>query len=208
MNQRKASNIRALAILALFLIQACARAPFGSTAMLVPPPKDLSELVSKADIIAIGEVGEVIRQGYYGGYDSEGRLILRGGEPDKSVSGVPFTDFGIKIERVLKDDGSIAAGQPIVLRITGHPTNEVRRLSADSRVEFPMSLPGDRHLLLLSKNPDGSYGFYYGPWSRLIIDGALVRVSNGAKEPLKFANSERVFTPAELIDAIEQMVRR
>jgi hypothetical protein len=207
MSQRKAMNIKALTILALLLVQACARAPFGSTAMLVPPPKDLSELVSKADIIAIGEVAEVIRQGYYGGYDATGRLILHAGEPDKPVSGVPFTDFSIKVERSLKDDGSIAAGQPIILRITGHPTNEVRRLSDDLQVDFPMSFPGDRHLLLLSKNPDGSYGFYYGPWSRLVIDGEIVRVSNGAKEPLKFANSERVFTPAELIDAIEQMVR-
>lgn len=42
----------------------------------------------------------------------------------------------------------------VQLRITGHPTNEVRRLSADPRVDFSISFSGARHLLLLSKNSD------------------------------------------------------
>lgn len=191
----------------LLLIQACARLPLSSTAMLVPPPKDLAELTSKADVIVIGEVGDIVQQGYYGGYDTSGKLVIKNGEPDKPGSGIPFTDFGIKIEKVLKDDGSIAAGQPIILRMTGHATEEIRRLSADPQVEFPMSFTGDRHLFLLAKNPDGTYGFYYGPWSRLIVDGDVVRVSNGAKEPLKFTTSERVFTPTEFVNDVEQAIK-
>lgn len=209
LNQRQHRNIKLLAILTLLLVQACARLPINSTAMLVPPPKNMVELTSKADIIVVGEVGEVIQQGYYGGYDAAGKLIPRTGEPDKPGSGIPFTDFGLKIERVLKDDGSIAAGQPVILRMTGHPTEEVRRLNADPQAEYPMTFPGDRHLFLLSKTPDNSaYGLYYGAWSRLIVDGDVVRVSSGAKEPLKFEGSEQLFSPAEFMNSIEQTVQQ
>ena len=41
-------------------------------------------------------------------------------------------------------------------------------------------------IFLLSRNPDGTYGFYYGPWSRLIVEGQQLHISDGLQGRLAF----------------------
>ncbi len=172
-----------------------------STADFVPPPKSMAELVSKADVILIGTVGSVVNEGAFQGYDQTGIAI-----PSRATSGpdLPITDFQIIIERVLKDDGTIRAGTTPILRILGHPTNRAAR-DGDRSSYFPMSYTGDRHLFFLSKNPDDTYGFYYGPWSRLVIDGQVVTISDGPRTPVQFAG--RQFAPGEFIASLTQSIR-
>ncbi len=171
-----------------------------SFASLIPPPKSVAELVGKADVIVIGTVGPVVNQGAFEGYDGTGNLIPPStGHPD-----LPITDFQIIVEKVLKDDGTIRAGNPPILRMLGHPTNKAER-DANRTSHYPMSYTGDRHLFFLSKNPDATYGFYYGPWSRLVIDGQVVALSDGPRTPVQFAG--RQFAPAEFIASVTQSIR-
>lgn len=171
------------------------------TASFVPPPQSIAELVGKANVIVIGTVGPIVNQGTFAGYDAGGNVI-----PSKSTShpDLPITDFQINIEKVLQDDGTIRAGKPLILRMLGHPINRAER-DADRSSYFPMSYTGDRHIFFLSKNPDGTYGLYYGPWSRLVIDGQVVAISDGARTPVQFAG--RSFKPTEFIGSLTQSIR-
>lgn len=69
------------------------------------------------------------------------------------VPKVPITDFELKVEQVVKDDGAIVSGKPIILRMGGDATPEMKQITANG--EYPFSFTGDRHLFLLSRNPDG-----------------------------------------------------
>src|SRR5690606_34004086 len=102
----------------------------------------------------------------------------------------------LHVEEVIRDDGTIASGEPIILRILGFATEEYKQLSQAS--EFPLSYTGDRHLFVLTPNPDGkSYGLAYGPWSRLILDGEILRVSNGEQHLFQFEKSTEPITLKE-----------
>jgi len=105
-------------------------------------------------------------------------------------------------KEVFRDDGTIAGKEPIILRVLGFATAEHKQLSQAS--EFPLSFTGDQHLFVLTPNPDGqSYGFYYGPWSLLIVDGDILRVSNGEQQPLQFGDKSRPVTLEEFIQAVK-----
>lgn len=147
------------------------------------PPQSLGDLIVHAPLIVIGEIGEVIRYTETVQYDENGHpLLFANGRP---YPGTPVTDFQLDVEEVVRDDGTVGSGEPVVLRMSGHITEAfTQRVYAP---EYPVSYTGDRHLFLLSPYPDGeTYGFYYGPWSRLIIDGDSLRVSNGNRDPLVF----------------------
>lgn len=66
-----------------------------------------------------------------------------------------------------------------------------------------MSAPGDHHLFFLSRNPDGTYGIYYGPWSRLIIDRAVVTYSDGARTQPAFARNVK---PNDFISQVTKTI--
>jgi hypothetical protein len=161
----------------------------------------MEELASKAEVIVVGRVGPIVNQGAFAGYDAAGNIIPSGtgGRP-----GIPITDFQVDVERVFKDNGTLRAGNPLILRMLGHPTNQAAR-DADRSSYYPMSYTGDRHLFFLSKNPDTTYGFYYGPWSRLVIDGQLVTASDGMRTPVRFGG--RQFPPAEFIASLTQSIQ-
>lgn len=172
-------------------------------ASLVAPPQSLGEFLDNATLIFVGEIGPVERCLSLGGYDWDGSLIAATIDclDFQAVQGVPVTDFQLLVEDVLRDDGRVAAGEPIILRILQLPIPEFVELSRDS--EFPWSATGDRHLFVLSPNPDGeSYGLYYGPWNRLNIDGDILRVSNGQQEPLQFKDSDGPVTLEEFRQAV------
>jgi hypothetical protein len=117
-------------------------------------------------------------------------------------SGIPVTDFRLTVEEVLRDDGTIASGEPIILRAWGFSTQETHEATKDS--EYPLSYTGDRHLFLLGRNPDGTYGISYGTWSRLIIDGESLRISNGKGDPLRFKENDKAITLEEFRAAIRK----
>lgn len=153
-------------------------------ASYVAPPKTTTELLEKAHIIVIGEVGPVIQHRTFSGYDVKGELLdgtdLVGNPSPK----LPITDFQIKVDRVIKDDGTITNGRPLILRMAGDATPETKKLTANT--DYPFSYTGDRHLFVLSLDPDGkTYGFYYGPYSRLNIDQGILRVSDQNSSELK-----------------------
>jgi hypothetical protein len=97
---------------------------------------------------------------------------------------VPFVDYPLLIEKVVKADRDVNSGTPVILRM---PTNRKAKITKEQL--YPMSAPGDRHLFFLSRNPDGSYGVPYGPWSRFMIDGVVVAYSNGARTQPVFADN-------------------
>jgi hypothetical protein len=175
----------------------------ASGAVMVMPPQTLDEWVSKAPLIFIGEVGLVVQYLEFAVYGEDGQLK----EPDLDAAGNPFppvpaTDFALQVEEVIRDDGAIASGEPIILRMPGIATEEIKELTKASA--YPSSYTGDRHLFLLAQNPDGkSYGFYYGPWNRLLIDGEILRVSDGLQQPLHFGDSTEPITLDQFIQHVK-----
>ncbi len=165
-------------------------------------PDSFAALIGPARLIFVGEVGEVIQHRSFAGYGPGGELL--DGINDSGVPSptVPFTDFAVKIERIVRDDGSIASGKRIVLRMHGDATAETKKLTQGS--DYPFSYTGDRYLFLLSPNPDGTYGFYYGPWSRLIIVGSTLHVSDAAQEPFKPVGSDVAISLEEFIQQVNQ----
>ncbi len=178
--------------------------PLGSGFAGFAPPPSLDELVDKASLIFIGAVGPVEQYlETVGVYGEERQLKLTGKDAEGNpLPGYPVTDFILQVEEVIRDDGTIARGEPIVLRVVGHATEELKQASQEG--EYPATFTGDRYLFLLSPYPDGeTYGFYYGPWSRLIIDGEMLRVSNGAQSPLQFWDVAEPVTLEEFIQAVK-----
>ena len=167
--------------------------PLGSGFDDMAPAPSLTELLDRAPLIFIGTIGPVKQYSEVPGFNENGVLVAPGGVDDSGnpLPGAPITDFYLEIEEVIRDDGAIASGQPIILRMLGHATEELKQSSQEG--EYPVSYTGDRYLFLLSPYPDGeTYGFYYGPWSRLIVDGDMLRVSNGRQQSLQFGEGAPV----------------
>ena len=158
----------------------------------VPPPASLQELIDEASLVFTGEVGEVVARRTFYGYGVYGEE-LKASEVPSDTSGIPITEFELKVERLIKDDGIVASEEPIILAMGGDITPEMRELSLDT--DYPFSYTGDSNLFLLTPNPDGkTYGFYYGPWSRLIVEDSVLKMSNGQKDLLPFTADEEPTT--------------
>jgi hypothetical protein len=175
-----------------------------SLADFIPPPQSIEDLVKHADVIVVGTVGPIINQGTFSGYDKAGNVI-HNKYPDHPNSDLPITDYAIKVEEVLRDDGTIQAGKPLVLRMIGHPTNIAER-DAERQSYYPMSYTGDHHLFFLGRNPDGTYGLHYGPWSRLVINGPIVTVSDGPRTPVQFG--ARQFKATDFIQSVTRAAQQ
>ncbi len=176
-----------------------------------PPPQSLDELVSKSSLIVFATVGDVVRYFEFDGYRGDG--VLQGlNDFGTRLSGKPMsefsaTDFYLLVDRVIRDDGRVTWGKSIVLRMPGHSTMTAKLETEAS--EYPASYTHDYHLFLLTANPDGySYGLYYGPWSRLTVDGNILRVSNGAQQPLQFEGTDQPVTLDEFVQFVESLSER
>lgn len=170
----------------------------NSMALPVAPPQSLAELVEHAPLILIGEVGAGQPVEMFGYRDGKPVTVDAFNSP---LGGLPGTDFLLKVEKVIRDDGRIASGEPIVLRVPGAITEELKKLTQGT--EYEVTYTGDRYLFLLSPYPDRqTYGFYY-PWSRLIVDGDTLRLSDNTRQPLQFADNAKPITLDEFIQFVE-----
>lgn len=169
-----------------------------------PAPQNLEDLLADSSLILVGEVGPLSQYLDFAVYGGDGQLLAhRPLAADGSPQGdIPATDYVLKVERVIRDDGSIAGGGQIVLRLAGHITEDMKNLPG--RYDNPFSFPGDQYLFLLTPTPDGkAYGYNNGAWSRLIVDDQVLRISNYSRDLLQFDDDRGPITLDEFVDAVK-----
>lgn len=177
-----------------------------SPGFLFPVPHSLTDLVRSADLIVIGTVGPIVNEGVFEGYDRDGNLIQPDNFDVNNLSihdtALPFVDYIIDVQEILKGNGTSALDKPIILRMPGKRTGEIV-VSA----EYPMSVSGDHHIFFLSQNPDGqSYGLYYGARSRLVVDERIVTYSDGRRTPVTFDG--RTFSPDDFVLEVLEVIQK
>jgi hypothetical protein len=167
----------------------------------------MEELSGKANVIIKVTVGSIINQGSFLGYDEAGNLkkiAPNESPPPDAPPGrreKPFVDYEIKVEQVLKNDGTFKSGEMLILRMPGGLPEQ-----SNSDAEYPGSTPGDRRFLFLTQNPDKkTYGLYYGSKSRLIVDDPVVTYSNGSRTPV---NLNAPGKPIDFIEAVKAVVQK
>mgnify|MGYP000547472584 CR=1 FL=1 len=137
--------------------------------MMVPRAGSAEELVSRSHVIVLGTIGPDPVERRIGPYGEDGQPL-----PADDEGGNPFTDYLVQIEDVLIADDSVADLDTLVLRMFGHLSD---RDSVITPNVFTLPNPGDRLLLALGLNPDGTYGS--GPEGLLDIDGEAVAFADG-----------------------------
>ena len=120
-----------------------------STGMMVPRPQSVEEVMARADVVFIGTINSVLDEKMMGPYGEDGQPLPAGDD------GLPFTDYEVVIEGLLKGDGQVLPNDALVLRMFGHLSNRSETITPDS---FTLPKPGDRFLFALGRNPDGTYG--------------------------------------------------
>jgi hypothetical protein len=169
--------------------------------LLTPRPKSLEELVGNSSIVVIGTVGSFIGENWFAGYDEQGRLIKAKDKNLPPEAEIPFYDYNLQVEEILKSDIPIETGQSVTLRMFVNGTKQDDRPG----VEFPPSIPGDRYLFFLYRNPDNAtYGLRYATASRLVIDGPIVTYSDGDRTPVNFNGRK---TPPEFIQEVKRLIQ-
>ena len=175
---------------------------YNTTGMWVPPPDDVAELVSRSDIIVIETVNSVVKGGTLKSYNEADNTRVDEWVEETDAPATPYVphvDYLIAVETTIKDDGTIASGNYVVLRMVGRQNSA--RASDHPRL---MALPdiGDRRLFTLSRNPDGTYGLW-GWWSHFVIDGDTVTHGDDLCSPVVFSDET---APAEFIQAVQDEV--
>lgn len=127
---------------------------------MLPRPKSVGELVAGAQVIVLGTVASVLEERMLGPYGEDGQPL------PADDSALPFTDYDLQIESVLKGDGTVADGGSLVLRMFGHLSGQSGAITSGA---FTLPAQGDRLMFAVGKNPDGTYGS--GPEGLLRVDG-------------------------------------
>ena len=140
-----------------------------TSGFMVPRPNSVEKLVERADVIAVGFISLVLAEKWIGPYGEDGKPTLAGEE-----GGLPYTDYDVRIESVLKGDGTVTDGGTVVLRMFGHLSNAGAIITPNV---FSLPNPGDRLLFALGRNPDDTYGT--GPEGLLKVDGEQVTYADG-----------------------------
>jgi hypothetical protein len=177
---------------------------------MAPRPTSVEEFVyglvslrvaAPADVIVVATISSVLAEKLLGPYGEDGTAL-----PADEESGMPFTDYLVQIESVLKADDAVTGADTLVLRMFGYMSRRGRLLRGHDEaggpifsVSFQLPSPGDHLLLVLRRNPDGTYGS--GPGGLLNIDGATVAFADGFLFPFEMA-------PAQFMDEIRDEVNR
>ena len=164
--------------------------PPVSSSMMVPRPDSIEVLARMSHIIVLGTIGEVLDEIRFGAYGEDGNPYIPVEE-----SGTPYTDYEVRVESVLKNDGDIEDGGTLVLRMFGHLSgqSDVITLAA---VQLPQ--PGSHYLLALGRNPDGTYGS--GNEGLIYVDGETVAYADGVAFSTELAGEEFVEVVRQEVD--------
>ena len=157
-----------------------------SAGSMIPRPNSIESLVAQSQVIVLGTISSVLDEQlmYYG---EDGKPVAADEE-----SGLPYTDYEVRIERVLKGDGGVEEGGVLVLRMFGHLSRQTDVVTL-APVQLPQ--PGSHYLLALGQNPDGTYGS--GSEGLIYVDGETVAYADGV------AFSTRL-TGEEFVEAVRQ----
>ena len=167
-----------------------------SAGSMVPRPTSVEEFAARADAIVVATISSVLAEKMLGPYGEDGTQ-----PPADEEGGMPFTDYLVQIESVLKADDVVTEADTLVLRMFGYLSRQGQGPAGGpiSSVVFQLPKPGDRLLLALGRNPDGPYGS--GPEGLLDIDGATVAFADAFPFPFEIA-------PAQFMDEIRDEVSR
>ena len=139
-----------------------------TSGFMVPRPNNVQELVDRAQVIVLGTIDSVLEEKMMGAYGEDG-------QPLPAVEGgLPFTDYKLQIENVLKGDGTVTDGGTLVLRMFGHLSDKNAAITPNL---FTLPNTGDHLLFALGQNPDGTYGS--GPEGLFNVDGEKVAYADG-----------------------------
>ena len=176
-----------------------------SAGSMTPRPTSVKEFAvgwpTRADVIVVATISSVLAEKLLGPYGEDGTAL-----PADEESGMPFTDYLVQIESVLKADVVVARADTLVLRMFEYMSRRGRLLEGHDpaggpifSVSFQLPSPGDHLLLVLRRNPDGTYGS--GPGGLLNIDDTTVAFADGFLFPFEMA-------PAQFMDEIRDAVSR
>ena len=150
-------------------------------------PNSIEGLVAQSHVIVLGTISSVLEEMVIGGYGEDGKPTPAGKE-----GGLPYTDYEVRIESVLKGDGALEDGGTLVLRMFGHRTQQTDVVTSVA-VQLPET--DSYYMFALGQNPDGTYG---SGLERLInVDGDHVTFADG----LGFYTE---LTGAEFVGAVRQ----
>ena len=90
-----------------------------SSGMMVPRPESIEVLVRMSHIIVLGTISAVLDEKLIGAYGEDGNPYVPVEE-----SGTPYTDYEVRVESVLKNDGDVEDGGTLVLRMFGHRSQQ------------------------------------------------------------------------------------
>ncbi|HAL47097.1 MAG TPA: hypothetical protein DCP37_05035 [Dehalococcoidia bacterium] len=158
-----------------------------SSGSMIPRAANIEQLVTSAQLIVVGTINSVLDEKQIGGYGVGGQLM------PAEDGGNPVTDFDVRVESVLKSDGTVAEGEGFVLRMHGHTSSDPAVVAS---VLFELPKAGDRLLFALGRNPDGTFGS--GPEGLLDVGDAIVTYADG--EPFAAQMS-----PDQLVEDIRDL---
>ena len=181
-----------------------ASTPKGETSTPAPEPpsiypRSLDELVRVAALIFIGTVGPVNR---YVEVSVADAIVEQGASPIVSGVPLPASDWQLEVELLLRDDGSVTRGDPIILRQVGMSQEAYAWLEKQGG-----GYSGRRYVFLLTPNPGGeTYRTHYSIWSQLEIDGNTLRLSNETRPPLQIpiSGESGPITLEQLVEFVKQ----
>ena len=162
-----------------------------SSTMLVPRPESIEVLVRMSHIIVLGTISAVLDEIRIGTYGEDGNPYIPIEE-----SGTPYTDYEVRVESVLKNDGDVEHDGSLVLRMFGHLSQQ-SDVVISAVVQLPQ--PGSLYMLALGRNPDGTYGS--GSEGLINITGEKVAYADG----VAFSTE---LTGEEFVEAVRQEVDR
>ena len=167
-----------------------------SAGMMVPRPRSVEELVTRADLVFIGTINSVLEVKMMGPYGDDGKPV-----PASEEGGLPYTDYQVQVDSVLKADGTVQDGGTVVLRMFGHLSNSSAIITPNV---FALPNQGDSLLFVLGQNPDGTYGS--GPEGLLNVDGESVAYADGVPfateiSPDRFVQQIRAAAAADHADS-------
>ena len=135
----------------------------------------------KLPALTISTSTSVIEEKQIGPYGRDGKLL------PAAENGMPVTDYEVRIESVLKGDGSVATGGTLILRMFGQLSAEDAVVTLNI-VQLPK--PGSRFLFALGRNPDGTYGS--GNEGLIQVDAEAITYSDGVPFPTNLTGDEFV----------------